>query len=222
MNPHELANDIVAIPFLKGLNDRHIRVLAGCACRIHFEKGTIIFHQGETANRFYLIDEGTIELEVALNSQGRKICSRQHRRWRGSRLVLAISAIRMAIHRACFDSNIRPLFLRNRPARTLRDGPLTRFRIVQTNGRGNGQAAAICAQALTGSRIRIFSGRCRACDRKRSVGKREGRILCYTAFNNVTERNCGPPTARSVTSETFTSTIKPGPFAIWWPIPADG
>jgi CRP/FNR family transcriptional regulator, cyclic AMP receptor protein len=73
MNPHELANDIVAIPFLKGLNDRHIRVLAGCACRIHFEKGTIIFHQGETANRFYLIDEGTIELEVALNSQGRKI-----------------------------------------------------------------------------------------------------------------------------------------------------
>jgi len=73
MNPHELANDIVAIPFLKGLNDRHIRVLASCACRIHFEKGTIIFHQGETANRFYLIDEGTIELEVALNSQGRKI-----------------------------------------------------------------------------------------------------------------------------------------------------
>ena len=73
MNPHELANDIVAIPFLKGLNDRHIRVLAGCACRIHFEKGTIIFHQGETANRFYLIEDGTIQLEAALESGAGRI-----------------------------------------------------------------------------------------------------------------------------------------------------
>ena len=73
MNPHELANDIVAIPFLKGLNDRHIRVLAGCACRIHIEKGAIIFHQGETANRFYLIEEGTIELEAAHESVERRI-----------------------------------------------------------------------------------------------------------------------------------------------------
>ena len=63
MNPHELANDIAAFPFFKGMNDRHIRVLAGCACRIHIEKGTIIFHQGETANRFYLIEEGTIVLD---------------------------------------------------------------------------------------------------------------------------------------------------------------
>ena len=73
MNPHELANDIAAFPFLKGMNDRHIRVLAGCACRIHIEKGTIIFHQGETANRFYLIEEGTIELEAAHESVERKI-----------------------------------------------------------------------------------------------------------------------------------------------------
>jgi CRP-like cAMP-binding protein len=73
MNPHELANDIVAIPFLKRLNERHIRVLASCACRIHFEKGTIIFHQGETANRFYLIADGTIELEAALGSGERRI-----------------------------------------------------------------------------------------------------------------------------------------------------
>jgi CRP/FNR family transcriptional regulator, cyclic AMP receptor protein len=73
MNPLELANNIAAFPFLKGMNDRHIRVLADCACWIHVEKGTIIFHQGETANRFYLIDEGTIELEVALKSDERRI-----------------------------------------------------------------------------------------------------------------------------------------------------
>ena len=64
MNSHELEKDIVAMPFFKGMNDRHIGVLASCACRIHIEKGTIIFHQGETANRFYLIQDGTIELEA--------------------------------------------------------------------------------------------------------------------------------------------------------------
>ena len=73
MNSQELTTDIAAISFFKGMNDRHIRVLAGSACRIHFEKGTIIFHQGETANRFYLIQDGTIELEVALKSDERRI-----------------------------------------------------------------------------------------------------------------------------------------------------
>ena len=73
MNPHDLANDIAAIPFLTGMNDRHIRVLADCACRTHFDEGQIIFHQGETANRFYLIEEGTIELEAALKSGERRI-----------------------------------------------------------------------------------------------------------------------------------------------------
>ncbi len=75
MNPHELANYITTIPFFKGMSDQHIRVLADCACRIHFEKGAIIFHQGETANRFYLIEEGTIELEVGLRSVERKIAA---------------------------------------------------------------------------------------------------------------------------------------------------
>src|SRR5690242_10183115 len=73
MSPHELANDIVASPFLEGMSDRHIRVLADCACRIHIEKGAIMFHQGETANRFYLIEEGTIELEAAQKSVERSI-----------------------------------------------------------------------------------------------------------------------------------------------------
>jgi CRP-like cAMP-binding protein len=73
MNAHDLANDIAAIPFLTGMNDRHIKVLANCACRTHFDEGQIIFHQGETANRFYLIEEGTIQLEAALTSGARSI-----------------------------------------------------------------------------------------------------------------------------------------------------
>jgi CRP-like cAMP-binding protein len=67
MNPQDLANVIPAIPFLAGMDERQIRVLADCACRTQFDEGQIIFHQGETANRFYLIEAGTIQLEAALD-----------------------------------------------------------------------------------------------------------------------------------------------------------
>ena len=73
MTAHDLASDIAAVPFLAGMDDRHIRVLASCACRTHFDAGQIIFHQGETANRFYLIEEGVIELESAVGSGDRRI-----------------------------------------------------------------------------------------------------------------------------------------------------
>ena len=73
MKPQDLANEIPAIPFLTGMKDPHIRVLADCACRTHFDEGQIIFHQGETANRFYLVEEGTIQLEGALKSVEHRI-----------------------------------------------------------------------------------------------------------------------------------------------------
>jgi CRP-like cAMP-binding protein len=66
MKAHDLAHDIAAIPFFTGMSDRHIRILAGAACQTLFGEGQIIFHQGETANRFYLIEAGVVELEAAL------------------------------------------------------------------------------------------------------------------------------------------------------------
>ena len=155
MNPHELANDIAAFPFLKGMNDRHIRVLAGCACRIHIEKGTIIFHQGETANRFYLIEEGTIELEVALKSVERRIVAGSI----GRGGVLGWSSLFPPYQwqfTARALTQIYGLFFGNRPAGTLRDGPIARFRIIQTNGQANGDPAAISAQARLGSGTPAF------------------------------------------------------------------
>jgi CRP/FNR family cyclic AMP-dependent transcriptional regulator len=73
LNAHDLANDIAEIPFFAGMNDRHIRVLAGAACRTRFGEDQVIFHQGETANRFYLIEEGVIELEATLEPGERRI-----------------------------------------------------------------------------------------------------------------------------------------------------
>lgn len=69
----ELENDLAATPFLSGMSGRHIETLASCACRLHFAEGQTIFRQGETANRFYLIEDGTVELEAATKWGGRRI-----------------------------------------------------------------------------------------------------------------------------------------------------
>lgn len=68
MNADDLEKDLATTPFFSGLSDQHVRALADCACRIHFDKGCVIFHQGESANRFYLLEEGNVELEAATKS----------------------------------------------------------------------------------------------------------------------------------------------------------
>lgn len=73
MNRNDLENDIAATPFLAGMSDRHIETLARCACRLHFDEGQVSFRQGETANRFYLIEEGAVQLEAATKSGERRI-----------------------------------------------------------------------------------------------------------------------------------------------------
>ncbi len=55
--------EVAAHPFLIGMGDRHIRLLADCAMRCHFHAGEVIFREGEAANRFYLIERGKIVLE---------------------------------------------------------------------------------------------------------------------------------------------------------------
>ena len=50
-------------PFLAGMNREELALLTDCAISVHFEKGQIIFREGEMANRFYLIETGKIVLE---------------------------------------------------------------------------------------------------------------------------------------------------------------
>jgi len=70
MSKDNLETDVAAHPFLIGLSEHHIRLLADCAIRIHFEKDQIIFGEGETANRFYLIESGRVALESSGASGG--------------------------------------------------------------------------------------------------------------------------------------------------------
>ena len=63
MNRQELEAAVAAHPFLIGLNEHLIPLLADCAMQTHFEPDQVIFREGETANRFYLIERGRVALE---------------------------------------------------------------------------------------------------------------------------------------------------------------
>jgi len=55
--------EVAAHPFLLGMNEQHVRLLADCAMHSHFHSDGIIFREGEPANRFYLILRGRVRLE---------------------------------------------------------------------------------------------------------------------------------------------------------------
>jgi len=57
-------------PFFRGLNAQHLDRLAGLAMQIQFRPGQFIFQQGDPANRFYLILEGQVELEIDSKNAG--------------------------------------------------------------------------------------------------------------------------------------------------------
>jgi CRP/FNR family cyclic AMP-dependent transcriptional regulator len=50
-------------PFLCGMSRPHLELLTGCAMEKTFPAGEVIFHQGDCANRFYLIETGKIALQ---------------------------------------------------------------------------------------------------------------------------------------------------------------
>ena len=51
-------------PFVRGMSALHLQVLTQCAMLTEFEAGQIVFHEGDIANRFYLIEKGTVSLET--------------------------------------------------------------------------------------------------------------------------------------------------------------
>jgi CRP-like cAMP-binding protein len=60
-----LHSAITTHPFFHDLSERQQDILAECAMQTKFRSGDIIFHQGDVANRFYLIEEGSVALEAS-------------------------------------------------------------------------------------------------------------------------------------------------------------
>jgi CRP/FNR family transcriptional regulator, cyclic AMP receptor protein len=50
-------------PFLAGMKRRQLESLADYAMTVQFKKGQVIFHEGDLADRFYLIENGKVHLE---------------------------------------------------------------------------------------------------------------------------------------------------------------
>jgi CRP-like cAMP-binding protein len=49
--------------FLQGLSPEHLANLASLAMPVHYSAGDTIFKQGDIADRFYLINDGTVSLQ---------------------------------------------------------------------------------------------------------------------------------------------------------------
>jgi len=57
-------------PFFKGLEESYLQLLVGCASNVRFDAGEVIFREGEEANKFYLIRQGKVAVEMFAPSRG--------------------------------------------------------------------------------------------------------------------------------------------------------
>jgi len=61
---------LAAQPFLKGLSPQKLDALAEHSMVTRFDAGQFIFHEGDPANRFYLILEGQVSIEAPIDEDG--------------------------------------------------------------------------------------------------------------------------------------------------------
>jgi CRP/FNR family cyclic AMP-dependent transcriptional regulator len=70
MQTENLSDILRQHPFLAGLSDKQTDVIVGCASNVRFPEGTYLVHEGQAANKFYLIRTGRVALEVDVNGRG--------------------------------------------------------------------------------------------------------------------------------------------------------
>jgi CRP/FNR family transcriptional regulator, cyclic AMP receptor protein len=57
-------------PFLRGIQQRHLEFLTGCAANVRYGAGEFVFKEGQESNAAYLLREGRIALEIAVPGRG--------------------------------------------------------------------------------------------------------------------------------------------------------
>ena len=63
--------DLIAqAPIFAGLSPRQLELVAGCGANEHAAAGAYLFREGEPAERFFLIREGAVALEVDAPARG--------------------------------------------------------------------------------------------------------------------------------------------------------
>jgi CRP-like cAMP-binding protein len=54
----------------RGLDDRYVTLLTGCAANVRFHDGAFLFREGEPADRFFVLREGRVALEIGAPGHG--------------------------------------------------------------------------------------------------------------------------------------------------------
>ena len=57
-------------PFLKGMEKEHLALITGCASNVKWDAGTYLFKEGQDADQFYIIRQGTIAIEAFSPAHG--------------------------------------------------------------------------------------------------------------------------------------------------------
>ena len=57
-------------PFFRGMEDRHIELITGCAKNVRFGEEQLIFREGDSADHFYLVREGLVSVQCLIPHRG--------------------------------------------------------------------------------------------------------------------------------------------------------
>lgn len=58
-------------PFFKDIEGQYLNLIVGCASNVRFKQDEIIFSEGQEANHFYIIREGSVALDIHDPGSGR-------------------------------------------------------------------------------------------------------------------------------------------------------
>ena len=61
---------VSALPLFKGLKPEHIQIITRCAANAHYEAGTFLGRSGGEADRFWIIRQGRVALQIHAAGRG--------------------------------------------------------------------------------------------------------------------------------------------------------
>lgn len=68
--PETFEPPVAAHPFFAGLDPRFVAQMAACVTQACYRTGEFIFHEDESADRFFLLCEGHVALQIAAPGRG--------------------------------------------------------------------------------------------------------------------------------------------------------
>ena len=70
VSPGLLSDSLEDHPFFADMQSAHLDVIVACGTRVQFEAGAPLFAQGTVADRFYLLQSGTVALGISVPGRG--------------------------------------------------------------------------------------------------------------------------------------------------------